>query len=92
MRYTGKETGMVTINTESIVPVAVEYNDTHVTITLEDNRRIGVPLDVVPWLRDATPEEREDYLLTNYSVHYNSLYEGIDIEVVLSGWYKPHAS
>ena len=73
---------------ERVQPISVEYTDTHVMITLEDNRIIGIPYDLVVFLRDATDEQRNDYRLTSYSVIYDSLDDGIDIAAFASGKYR----
>jgi hypothetical protein len=53
---------------------------------LRDGREIGVPLDWFPRLRNASPEEREDYYLTanGTGVHWEKLDEDISIKYLLS--------
>ena len=67
------------------VPVAVEIHDQKVWVTLADGRSIGTPLAWYPWLEDAAPEAQEKFTLRTFSVDWDDLDEGIDIEWLLVG-------
>lgn len=65
-------------------PVAVEFRDNRVWITLADERIIGAPLSRYPWLKTATDEERATFRLGTYSILWELLEDGIDIEGLLA--------
>lgn len=65
--------------------VAIEFSGDKVFVTTRDGRVIAVPLDWFPWLRDATPEQRADYELSESSVYFPQIDEGFSMEPVLFG-------
>ncbi len=67
------------------LPVAVDFDDKLVWVTLADGRVIGNPLSWHPWLENATPEQRANMTLRVYSVDWPDLDEGLDIEGMLRG-------
>ena len=66
-------------------PVAVEFSDDAVWVTLADGRVIGNPLAWHPWLAQATSEQRANVDLRAFSVDWPDLDEGLDIEGMLRG-------
>ena len=64
--------------------VAVGFHDQMLWITLADGRVIGAPLSRYPWLEAATPEERSDYRIGAFSILWETLEDGIDVEGLLS--------
>lgn len=69
---------------EIIRAVAVEFRDGMIWITLADERVIGAPLSRYPWLESATDAERSDYRIGAFSILWETLEDGIDIEGLLS--------
>jgi hypothetical protein len=67
------------------VPVAVEVTAAEIIVTLSDGRRISNPLDWFPWLEKATPQQRQDVTLHAYSVEWEALDNGLDVEGMLRG-------
>src|SRR5690242_11546212 len=67
------------------LPIAVEFDDKMVWVTLADDRVIGNPLSWHPWLANATPEQRANMILRVYSIDWPDLDEGLDIEGMLRG-------
>ena len=65
-------------------PVAVAFRDDMIWITLADRRVIGAPLARYPWLESATEEQRNDYRIGAFSILWETLEDGIDIEGLLS--------
>jgi hypothetical protein len=63
---------------------AVDFRDEKVWITLADGRVIGAPISRYPWLASATEEQRSDYRIGAFSVLWETLEDGIDIEGLLS--------
>jgi len=66
-------------------PIAIDFTDKDVIITLSDGSKISNPLDWHPWLRDARPEQRQDFELYSSSIFWPELDEGLDIEAILRG-------
>lgn len=64
-------------------PTKVEVGDTHVKVTMNNGRVVAIPLADLPWLRDASPEQQSDYSLRPYSVIWNTLDDGFDVEEML---------
>ncbi len=62
----------------------VDFRDQMLWITLADGRVIGAPLSRYPWLEAATPAERSDYRIGAFSILWETLEDGIDIEGLLS--------
>jgi len=71
-------------------PVAVEIRDDQVIVTLADGRTIGNPLEWHPWLKNATELQREKFTLRHYSVDWDELDEGLDVQGMLMGIRPKH--
>jgi hypothetical protein len=71
-------------------PVAVTFNDDAVIVTLADGRSIGNPLDWHPWLKNASDAQRQHFTLRHYSVDWDDLDEGLDIQGMLLGVRPKH--
>jgi len=63
----------------------IRFTNEKVYFELKDGREIGVPLDWFPKLKEASPEERNNYYLTanGTGVHWESLDEDISIKYLL---------
>ena len=61
------------------------FTSDKVYFELRDGREIGVPLDWFPKLKEASPEERNNYYLTanGAGVHWESLDEDISVKYLL---------
>lgn len=70
---------------EKYRPVAVNFRDDMVLVTLADGRVIGNPLRWHPWLQNARPEQLINIQMTYFSVYYSDLDEALDIEGMLRG-------
>ena len=66
-------------------PIDVIITDTKLTVILADGREISNPLDWFPWLADATSQQRANYELSPFSIDWNDLDNGVDIEGMLRG-------
>ncbi len=66
-------------------PVAVEFHDHKVWVTLADGRTIGNPLGWHPWLAAATPEQRAHVELRAFSIDWPDLDEGLDVQGMMLG-------
>lgn len=69
---------------EVVRPVAVAFRENMIWITLADGRVVGAPLARYPWLEAATDEQRNDYRIGAFSILWEPLEDGIDIEGLLS--------
>jgi len=61
-------------------PIAVEIRDGSLWVTLRDNRIIQAPLSQIDWLRNATPDQQQDYMLGYSFVFWDDLDDGFDTE------------
>ena len=65
----------------------VSVSDDYLTVSLEDGRKISIPLSWYPRLFHATEEERRNFrLIGNGSgIHWEDLDEDISIEGIIAG-------
>ncbi len=63
----------------------IRFTNDKVYFELRDGREIGVPLDWFPRLKEASPEERNNYYLTanGTGVHWENLDEDISVRYLL---------
>lgn len=73
-------------------PIAVHFQDNIVSVELADGRLIGNPLHWHPWLAQATAEQRQRYALRAFSVDWDELDNGLDIQGMLLGVRPPYLS
>lgn len=66
-------------------PKKVWFDENSMWIELQDARVLGVPLAWFPRLLDATPQQRMEYELSAYGIHWDCLDEDISIAGLLSG-------
>jgi hypothetical protein len=62
----------------------VDFHDGKIWITLADGRVIGAPIARYPWLESANEEQRRDFRIGAFSILWETLEDGIDIEGLLS--------
>jgi len=63
----------------------VEVTDDVLAVELEDGRAITVPLVWYPRLVHATPEERKNYEVEPFAIHWPDLDEDVSIRGLLIG-------
>ena len=65
----------------------VVVSDTELAVTLEDGRRVGVPIEWYPRLVHATPAERNHWDITGpgWGIHWPDLDEDIHVGGLLDG-------
>ncbi len=73
-------------------PTAVTFTDEEIIVTLSDGRKISNPLAWFPLLASATPTQRANYTLYPWSIDWDDLNEGVDIEGMLRGIRPKHHS
>jgi len=60
------------------------------SVTLDDQRVIGLPLVALPWLAAATPEQQSNYQASPISIYWPDLENGIDMEYFTGEWLLDH--
>ena len=72
----------------------VEVSDTSITFSLADGRTVSVPLSWSWRLKEATPEERQNYEISpsGYSVHWPDVDEDLSARGALRGAPAPRSS
>lgn len=66
-------------------PIGFSLTDTDIVVTLNDGTKVSNPIDWFPWIRDASPEQQQDYRLYSSAIFWESLDDGVDIEGMLRG-------
>ena len=71
--------------TRRIVADSVRFDSSNMYVHLADGREITVPLDRFPRLRDATPEQREqwEFIGPGVGIHWEEIDEDISVENLL---------
>ena len=69
----------------NISPKKVWFDADTLWVELDDARTIGAPLAWFPRLLKASPEQRRQYELSAFGIHWNDLDEDISIEGLLAG-------
>ena len=54
-------------------PIAVDIDGGDIIISLQDGRKLVLPLRWYPWLAEATPEQQADYELFLFSINWDCL-------------------
>lgn len=64
----------------------LEITEDSLKVFLEDGREIVVPIEWFPKLRDASPEERDDwrFIGNGVGIHWETLDEDISVKGLLS--------
>ena len=77
------------ISTSTVNPLArsVTFDDNSIWVTLADGRVLGVPLAYFPRLLNATPQEREAYIISGggTGLHWEELDEDISVAALFQG-------
>lgn len=64
----------------------LEIREDSLKVFLEDGREVTIPIEWFPKLRDASPEERQNWRLigNGIGIHWESLDEDISVQGLLS--------
>ncbi len=75
---------ILTVN-KSDIAVSLYFDDVKMNILLEDGREVSIPIDWFPSLRDATPEQRNNwrFIGDGEGIHWEDLDEDILVEGLL---------
>ncbi len=73
------------IKAENVFAVDVWFAESKLFVRLADGREIGVLIDCFPKLRDAPPEERNDWRLIGkgQGIHWEALDEDLSVAGLL---------
>ena len=65
----------------------VSFDEDTMWVALEDGRQLGVPLAYFPRLLNATPTQREKYIISGggTGLHWDDLDEDISVRALLMG-------
>ena len=76
---------MTTLAPENPLASSVEFKGGVMRVSLEDGRRLEVPIDWFPRLRNATPEQRQDLRLIGggVGIHWPQLDEDLSVRGLL---------
>lgn len=69
----------------SVLAMDVRFTDDAMLVSLSDGREISVPLEWFPRLRDATPEQRNNWRLIarGIGMHWEEIDEDIAVTTLL---------
>ncbi|MEP7359036.1 MAG: DUF2442 domain-containing protein [Anaerolineales bacterium] len=73
------------ISPTAVLAVDVRFSDDAVAVRLSDGREVSVPLEWFPRLRDATPDQRQQWRLIarGIGIHWEALDEDIAVSTLL---------
>lgn len=63
----------------------IKFENDSMWVELSDGRTIGVPVAWFPRLMKASSEELENYTLSAFGIHWETLDEDVSIEGLLAG-------
>lgn len=68
-----------------MLAVDVQFSDDAMMVRLSDGREISVPLEWFPRLRDATPEQRNNwrFIAKGIGMHWEEIDEDIAVSTLL---------
>lgn len=66
-------------------PKKVWFDENSMWVELHDARVLGVPLAWFPRLLEANPQQRMNYELSAFGIHWDALNEDISIAGLLAG-------
>lgn len=69
----------------AVLAVDVRFSEDALIVRLSDGREVSVPLEWFPRLRDATPEQRQDWRLIarGIGIHWEAIDEDIAVTTLL---------
>ncbi|MCP2005609.1 UNVERIFIED_ORG: hypothetical protein J2Y78_004149 [Buttiauxella agrestis ATCC 33320] len=69
----------------NISPKSVRFDGYNMWVTLSDARTLGVPLAWFPRLMHASPEQRAEFKLSAWGIHWDNLNEDISVDGLIAG-------
>ena len=73
------------ISPTAVLAVDVRFSSDALIVRLSDGREVSVPLEWFPRLRDASPEQRQDWrvIARGIGIHWESVDEDIAVSTLL---------
>jgi hypothetical protein len=73
------------VSPTAVLPVNVHFSEDALIVRLSDGREVSAPLEWFPRLRDATPEQRQDWRLIarGIGIHWEAVDEDIAVTTLL---------
>lgn len=73
------------VSPTAVLAVDVRFTEDALIVRLSDGREVSVPLEWFPRLRDATPEQRENwrFIAKGVGIHWEDVDEDIAISTLL---------
>jgi Protein of unknown function (DUF2442) len=73
------------ISPTTVLAVDVRFNEDSIHVRLSDSREVSAPLEWFPRLRDATPEQRQNWRLIGrgIGIHWENVDEDISVASLL---------
>lgn len=86
MRNRSKEPGTNTLISEPLAE-KVSFDSDSMWVELADGRKLGVPLAYFPRLLNATPKQRESYIISGggTGLHWEDIDEDICVKALMMG-------
>ena len=73
------------MDTMSVSPSSVRFDEQTMWVELSDGRSLGVPLAWFPRLLKATPEQRANVEISLVGLHWDELDEAVSLVGLLAG-------
>jgi hypothetical protein len=73
------------MDTMSVSPSSVRFDEQTMWVELSDGRSLGVPLAWFPRLLKATPEQRANVEISLVGLHWDELDEAVSLSGLLAG-------
>jgi hypothetical protein len=73
------------MDTMSVSPLSVRFDEKDMWVELSDGRTIGVPLAWFPRLLKATPEQRANVEISLVGLYWDELDEALPLAELLAG-------
>lgn len=73
------------MDTMSVSPTSVRFDEKTMWVELSDGRTLGVPLVWFPRLQKATPEQRANVEISLVGLHWDEIDEAVSLAGLLAG-------
>ena len=82
---------ILVIDENAVAVKAVSCHQDHLVVTLSGGQEIHTPLWYYPRLLGATPEQRQNYEIMSFGIHWPDIDEDLSINGLLQGNKAPGA-
>jgi hypothetical protein len=76
------------VSPTAVLAIDVRFSEDALHVQLSDGREVSVPLEWFPRLRDATPEQRNNWRLIarGVGIHWEDVDEDVAVTTLLRAW------